>query len=181
MSSEVGNKLSQVALFDSFDTERIKTDFPILDEIINGHRLVYLDNAATTQKPRVVINALVEYYKKLNANVHRGLHTLAERSTEGFERTRSHVARFIGVPDTNEIIFTKGATESLNLIAYSWGEHNIKAGDEIVITDMEHHANFVPWVLLAQRKGAKIRHIPITVCGHLDLSDLDNIMKKQSY
>lgn len=158
------------------DIEKIRADFPILDEKINGHRLVYLDNAATTQKPRVVINALIDFYRKNNANIHRGLHTLAERSTEAFERTRAHVARFIGGVATEEVIFTKGATESINLVAYTWGEENIKAGDEIVISEMEHHANFVPWVVLAQRKGAIIKRFPITVCGHLDLSDIDGII-----
>ncbi len=158
------------------DIEKIRADFPILDEKINGHRLVYLDNAATTQKPRVVINALIDFYRKNNANIHRGLHTLAERSTEAFERTRAHVARFIGNVMTEEVIFTKGATESINLVAYTWGEENIKAGDEIVISEMEHHANFVPWVVLAQRKGAVIKRFPITVCGHLDLSDIDTII-----
>ncbi|PWB69123.1 cysteine desulfurase [candidate division GN15 bacterium] len=176
MSTDAANKTGKPVTLDAFDTERIKADFPILQEQINGHRLVYLDNAATTQKPRVVINALIEHYRKNNANVHRGLHTLAERSTEGFERTRAHIARFINVPDTGEVILTKGATEAINLVTYGWGEHNIKPGDEIVLTEMEHHANFVPWVTLAQKKGAVIRRIPITVCGHLDLSDIDKII-----
>ncbi len=158
------------------DIEKIRADFSILDQKINGHRLVYLDNAATTQKPRVVINALIDFYRKNNANIHRGLHTLAERSTEAFERTRAHVARFIGEVSAEEVIFTKGATESINLVAYTWGEANVKAGDEIVISEMEHHANFVPWVVLAQRKGAVIKRFPITVCGHLDLSDIDHII-----
>ncbi len=156
--------------------EQIKADFPILEERVNGNRLVYLDNAATTQKPRLVINALIDYYRKINSNIHRGLHTLAERSTEAFELTRAHTARFIGGVDVEEVIFTKGTTEALNLIAYSWGEQNINAGDEIVITEMEHHANFVPWVMLAKRKNAIIKRIPITVCGHLDLSDIDTII-----
>ena len=158
------------------DLEKIRADFSILDQKINGHRLVYLDNAATTQKPRVVINALIDFYRKNNANIHRGLHTLAERSTEAFERTRAHVARFIGDVRTEEVIFTKGATESINLVAYTWGEANIKSGDEILISEMEHHANFVPWVILAQRKGAVVKRFPITVCGHLDQSDIDHLI-----
>ncbi|MBK7143256.1 MAG: cysteine desulfurase [bacterium] len=162
------------------DIERIKADFPILEERVNSHRLIYLDNAATTQKPRAVINALIDYYRKMNSNIHRGLHTLAERSTEAFEESRAHVARFIGDVPTEEVIFTKGTTEALNLIAYSWGEQNIKAGDEIVITEMEHHANFVPWVMLAKRKNAIIKKIPITVCGHLDLSDIDTIITSKT-
>jgi cysteine desulfurase/selenocysteine lyase len=162
------------------DIERVRADFPILDEKINGHRLVYLDNAATTQKPRAVINALIEFYRKNNANIHRGLHTLAERSTEAFEKTRSHVARFIGGVPTEEVIFTKGTTESINLVAYTWGETNIKAGDEILISEMEHHANFVPWILLAQKKGAIIKRFPITVCGHLDLTDIDTLISPKT-
>lgn len=156
--------------------ESIKADFPILSQTIGGHRLVYLDNAATTQKPRVVINALLEYYRKLNANIHRGLHHLAEKSTEAYEHTREHVARFIGNVDAHEIIFTRGATESINLVAYSWGETNIREGDEIVITEMEHHSNLVPWVILAQKKKAVLKRIPITLCGHLDLSNINNII-----
>jgi cysteine desulfurase / selenocysteine lyase len=164
----------------ALDTERIKADFSILDQMINGHKLVYLDNAATTQKPRAVVNALIDFYRKNNANIHRGLHTLAERSTEAFERSRAHVARFIGGVQTEEVIFTKGTTESINLVAYTWGEANIKAGDEILISEMEHHANFVPWVLLAQRKGAVIKRLPITVCGHLDLSDIDQLINSRT-
>jgi cysteine desulfurase/selenocysteine lyase len=177
MGSDTPNRPIEVSSAPvGLDIERIKADFPILEERINGHRLVYLDNAATTQKPRVVINALIDYYRKMNSNIHRGLHTLAERSTEAFEETRAHVARFIGDVPTEEVIFTKGTTEALNLIAYAWGEQNIKAGDEIVITEMEHHANFVPWVMLAKRKNAVIKKLPITVCGHLDLSDIDTII-----
>lgn len=177
MGSDTPNRPIEVSSAPiGLDIERIKADFPILEERINGNRLVYLDNAATTQKPRVVINALIDYYRKMNSNIHRGLHTLAERSTEAFEETRAHVARFIGDVSTEEVIFTKGTTEALNLIAYAWGEQNIKAGDEIVITEMEHHANFVPWVMLAKRKNAVIKKLPITVCGHLDLSDIDTII-----
>ena len=156
--------------------ENIKADFPILNQTVNDHPLVYLDNAATTQKPRVVINALIEYYRKTNANIHRGLHTLAERATDAYEQTRRHVAQFIGGVDPHEIIFTRSTTEAMNLLAYSWGETNIKAGDEIVITEMEHHANLVPWVILAQKKQAVLKRIPITLCGHLDLSEIDSII-----
>lgn len=162
------------------DVERIKADFPILEQKINGHRLVYLDNAASSQKPRVVINALIDYYRRINANVHRGLHTLAEKATESYEATREHVARFIGGVDVNEVIFTRGTTEAMNLIAYSWGEQNIQAGDEIVVTEMEHHANFVPWFVLAQKRKAVLKKIPITVCGHLDLSDLNSIITERT-
>jgi cysteine desulfurase / selenocysteine lyase len=179
--SEIQNKALEAGPTSiGLDIERIRADFSILDQKINGHRLVYLDNAATTQKPRAVINALIDFYRKNNANIHRGLHTLSERSTEAFERTRAHVARFIGQVATEEVIFTKGATESINLVAYTWGEANIQAGDEIVISEMEHHANFVPWIILAQRKGAVIKRFPITVCGHLDLSDIDQIITSRT-
>ncbi|MEW5994388.1 MAG: cysteine desulfurase, partial [Candidatus Zixiibacteriota bacterium] len=156
--------------------ENIKADFPILDQVVDGHRLVYLDNAATTQKPRVVINALIEYYRKYNANIHRGLHYLAEKATEAYEHTREHVAQFIGGVDPREVIFTRSTTEAINLLAYSWGEINIAEGDEIVITEMEHHANLVPWVILAQKKRAVLKRIPITICGHLDVSGIDDII-----
>jgi len=177
MESKTKNKQTAID-FEScrLNHENIKADFPILSQTINGHPLIYLDNAATTQKPRVVINALIEYYRKTNANIHRGLHFLAEKATEEYEQTREHVARFIGGVDSREIIFTKGTTESINLVAYSWGGVNIKEGDEIVITEMEHHANLVPWVILAQKKKATLKRIPITLCGHLDLSDIDNII-----
>ncbi|HWR82370.1 MAG TPA: cysteine desulfurase [Candidatus Deferrimicrobium sp.] len=160
--------------------EGIKADFPILDQIIDGHRLIYLDSAATTQKPRVVIDALVEYYETTNANIHRGLHYLAEKATEAYEQTREHVARFIGGVDSHEIIFTRSTTEAINLVAYTWGEVNIGEGDEIVITEMEHHANLVPWVILAQKKKATLKRIPITLCGHLDLSDVDGIITSKT-
>ncbi|MBD3402265.1 SufS family cysteine desulfurase [candidate division GN15 bacterium] len=162
------------------DVERIKADFPILSERINDKRLVYLDNAATSQKPREVINALLEYYRKMNANIHRGLHTLAERATSAYEHTRTHTADFIGGVKPEEIVFTRGTTESINLVAYTWGEQNIGEDDEILVSEMEHHANFVPWFQLAQRKGATIRKLPITVCGHLDLSDIDNLINEKT-
>jgi cysteine desulfurase/selenocysteine lyase len=158
------------------DVELIKADFPILQEKVNGKRLVYLDNAATAQKPRSVINALLEYYRKTNANIHRGLHKLAEEATAAYEATRVHTARFIGADEPEEIVFTRGTTESINLVAYTWAEENIGAGDEILITEMEHHANMVPWYVLAKKKNAVLKRIPITVCGHLDLSNLDELI-----
>ncbi len=158
------------------DVESIKADFPILDETINGHRLIYLDNAASSQKPQVVVHALAQYYRHQHSNVHRGLHTLAERATTAYENARTHVARFLGGVQSEEIIFTRGATEAINLVAYTWGETNIGPGDEIVVSAMEHHANLVPWIMLAQRKKATLRQIPITVCGHLDLSHIDELI-----
>jgi cysteine desulfurase/selenocysteine lyase len=158
------------------DHTKIRADFPILNQSVHGHRLVYLDNAATSQKPRVVIDALVDYYRRKNANIHRGLHYLAEEATAAYERTRQHAASFLGGVAPEEIIFTRGTTEAINLVAYTWGETNIGEGDEIVITEMEHHANLVPWVELARRKKAVVRRIPITLCGHLDLSEIDEII-----
>jgi len=158
------------------DMHRVKADFPILEEMINGHRLVYLDNAATSQKPRVVINAVLDYYRRKNANIHRGIHFLAEKATAAYENTRARVARFIGGVDPEEVIFTRGTTEGINLLAYSWAEANIHEGDEIVISEMEHHANLVPWVIMAQKKKAVLKRIPITICGHLDLSNIDDII-----
>lgn len=162
------------------DVAAIKADFPILDQKVNGHQLVYLDSAASSQKPREVINALLEHYRHNHSNIHRGLHTLAERSTNAYEKTRTHVARFVGGVHPDEIIFTAGTTEALNLVAYSWGELNVSEGDEIVITEMEHHANIVPWYQLAKRKKAILKQIPITVCGHLDLSNLDKIITSRT-
>ncbi len=158
------------------DTNRIKRDFPILEEKINGHRLVYLDSAATSQKPTVVIDAILDFYRYKNANIHRGIHSLAEKATAAYEHTRQRVAHFIGDVDPEEVIFTRGTTEAINLLAYTWGETNIKEGDEIVITEMEHHANLVPWVILAQKKKAILKRIPITLCGHLDLSNIDELI-----
>lgn len=158
----------------------LRKDFPILSRPVHGKRLVYLDNAATTQKPQAMIDALVGYYSKYNANVHRGVHTLAEEATAAFESTRGKVARFIGSPGTNQIIYTRNTTESLNLVAASWGHRNIKEGDEILLTQMEHHSNLVPWIMLADRTGARIRHIPITADGRLDLSQLDGLLSKRT-
>jgi len=158
------------------NVDLIKADFPILEEKVNGHRLVYLDSAASSQKPREVVHALSQYYRHMHSNIHRGLHTLAERATVAYEKSRRHVADFVGGVQPEEIIFTSGTTEAINLVARTWGEQNINEGDEIVITEMEHHANFVPWFILAQRKKAIIKKLPITVCGHLDLSDINSII-----
>ena len=160
----------------SFDHDRIRADFPILEQRVHGNRLVYLDSAATSQKPRAVINALLDYYRKYNANIHRGIHALAEEATAAYEATRQKVADFLGGVSPEEVIFTSGTTEAINLVAYSWGEKNIKEGDEIVISEMEHHANLVPWVILAQKKKAVLKRIPITICGHLDLTHIDDII-----
>ncbi|UCG63265.1 MAG: cysteine desulfurase [Candidatus Zixiibacteriota bacterium] len=158
------------------DIDRIKADFPILKQPVNGHRLVYLDNAATSQKPKQVIDAIVKYYNESNANIHRGLHTLAEKATSAYENVRVHAARFIGGVDNSEVIFTSGTTESINTIARTWGEKNIRSGDEIVITEMEHHANLVPWLVLSQNTGATLRRISLTPDGQLDLTNINDII-----
>lgn len=159
-----------------FDPLALRQDFPILSREINGNRLVYLDNAATTQKPKVVIDALDNYYRNHNANVHRGLHTLAEEATSGFEATRDKVAQFIGGARREEIIFTRNATEAINLAASSWGQGNLKKGDRIVITQMEHHANLVPWTVLSKKTGAQLEYIPIDKNGFLILDNIDQIL-----
>ncbi len=158
------------------DADRIKKDFPIFDRKINGHKLNYLDNAATTQKPEVVINAISAYYQNQNANVHRGLHTLAEEATSAFEATRDKVAEFIGGVKREEIIYTRNTTEAINLAARSWGRANIKRGDRIVISRMEHHANLIPWIILAKETGAELEYIPLDSQGCLMLDGIHDII-----
>src|SRR3990172_2009819 len=147
--------------------QKIRKDFPILSRKIYGHDLVYFDNAATSQKPTQVIEAISDYYKNHNANVHRGVHKLSEEATEMYEGARKKVADFINGGDKRQIIFTRNATESINLVAYSWGRANIKSGDEILLTEMEHHSNLVPWQILANEVGAKLRFIKIDEKGEL--------------
>jgi cysteine desulfurase/selenocysteine lyase len=146
--------------------DEIREDFPILDQEVNGHPLIYFDNAATSQKPRDVIAAMVHYYEHDNSNVHRGLHALSNRATDAYENARARLARYIGATE-EEIVFTRGTTEAVNLVARAWGDQNVQAGDVILLTEMEHHSNLVPWQLLAQRKGASLRFVPITDDGHL--------------
>jgi cysteine desulfurase/selenocysteine lyase len=138
-----------------------RPDFPILDQLVNGKPLVYLDNGATSQKPRQVIDALSAYYLRDNANVHRGLHTLSMRSTDAFEKARARIARFIQATDPAEVVFTAGTTDSINLVAQTWAAANLRPGDEILLTEMEHHSNLVPWQLAAARAGATIRYLPV--------------------
>ena len=140
----------------AFDVAAIRADFPILDQEVHGHRLVYLDSASSSQKPNVVIDALADYYREYNANVHRGIYTIGEKATAEYERARARVARFINAPDSHEIVFTRNATEAINLVAYSWGRRNIGRGDAIVLTEMEHHANLVPWQILDQEKDGDL-------------------------
>ncbi len=164
----------------TLDVWAVRRDFPVLDQQVNGHPLVYLDNAATSQKPLCVIEALDEYYRRYNANVHRGIHKLSEEATAAYEEARQKVARFLNAHSPKEIIFTRNTTEAINLVAYSWGRANIREGDEIVLTEMEHHSNLVPWQLLAQEKGARLRFIPVTDEGLLDLDALDELLTERT-
>src|SRR5580698_1988828 len=159
------------------DWAKLRADFPILDQKVHGHPLIYFDNAASSQKPRAVIDALIYYYEHDNANVHRGIHELSNRATNAFEASRARVAKFINAKTDHEIIFTRGTTEGINLVAQTWGSKYIKAGDKILHTEMEHHSNLVPWQMLAERTGAKLVYLPITGDeGLLDLSRLDEFL-----
>ena len=159
---------------------RIRDEFPVLNQQVNGHPLVYLDNAATTQKPRAVMAALDGFYAHDNANVHRGLHALSMRATDDYEGARSRVAKFVNAAAPEEIVFTRGTTESINLVASSWGGANLGKGDVILLTEMEHHSNLVPWQLVAERTGATLRYLPVTGDdGLLDLPQLDRLLTSE--
>jgi cysteine desulfurase / selenocysteine lyase len=162
------------------DWARFRADFPILDQKVHGQPLIYFDNAASSQKPRVVIDTLRHYYEHDNANVHRGIHELSNRATNAFEASRARTAKFLNARSENEIIFTRGTTEGINLVAQSWGGKNLRAGDTILLTEMEHHSNLVPWQMLAERTGAKLAYLPITGDeGLLDLSRLDTLLTRE--
>jgi len=158
------------------DVNLVRQDFPILERTVHGRPLVYLDNAATTQKPRAVIDALVRYYENYNANIHRGLHTLSEEATARYEEVRLKVAGFIGAPAPESIVFTRNTTESINLVAHAWGRKYLRAGDEIVLTVMEHHSNLIPWQLLARATGAKLRFVDIDDDGRLLWDDFERLV-----
>ena len=160
--------------------EKIRKDFPILNEKVNGNNLVYLDNAATSQKPKEVIESLVNYYEKYNSNVHRGVHTLSIKATDEFEKSRIKIQKFINAKSSNEIIFTRNASESLNLIAYSWGKDNISSGDEIFITPFEHHSNIVPWQMLCKEKKAILKYLPLNNNGDIDINKFKNEISKKT-
>lgn len=163
-----------------YDVEKIRNDFPILKTIVHGKPLVYLDNAATTQKPQYVIDKANNYYKKYNANIHRGVHALSQEATEAFEESRIIVKKFINALGKNEIIFTRGTTESVNLVASTYGRVNIKDGDEIIISHMEHHSNIVPWQMLCQEKNAKLRVIPINDNGELIFEEFEKMINNRT-
>src|ERR1017187_6646831 len=159
------------------DWSALRDAFPILDQKVHGQPLIYFDNAATTQKPRAVLEALRRYYEHDNANVHRGIHELSNRATAAFEAARTRAAQFINARSADEIIFTRGTTEGINLVAQAWGSKHIKAGDRIMLTEMEHHSNIVPWQLLAERTGAKLVYLPITdSIGLLDMTRVEEIL-----
>ena len=156
-------------MVDKFDIVQVRKDFPILDQQVNGAPLVYFDNAATTQKPQVVIDALNQYYTQDNANIHRGLHTLAERATTGYELTRTKLKDFLNAPSTDQIIFTSGTTAGINLVAQTFGRANFSKGDVILVSNLEHHSNIVPWQMIAQETGAEVQVIPVDEVGVLDM------------
>jgi cysteine desulfurase/selenocysteine lyase len=161
---------------DALDVERVKKDFPIFERVVRGRPLVYLDSANTSQKPRAVLEAIDRFYEQSNANVHRGTYLIAEEATALLEGSRAKVARFIGARSDREVIFTKNATEALNLVAKAWGRAHLRAGDPVVITELEHHANIVPWHQLVSEIGIELRWIPVGPDGHLDLTDLDRLV-----
>ncbi|HEX2240652.1 MAG TPA: cysteine desulfurase [Actinomycetota bacterium] len=160
----------------TLDVEVVRKDFPIFETTARGKRLVYLDSAATSQKPRYVIDRIVKFYETENANVHRGIYELGELATAAYEGARQACARFIGARSERSIVFTRGTTEAVNLVRYSWGREHIGEGDEILVTEMEHHSNLVPWQLLAREVGATLKHLPITDDGHLDIDKLDEFL-----
>ena len=162
------------------DVQAIRSEFPVLQRMVKGKPLVYFDNAATTQKPKVVIDALTDYYSGYNANIHRGIHTLAEEATAAFEGTRDGIKQFINAESREQVIFTSGTTEGINLVAQTWGRQNINAGDEIIISNMEHHSNIVPWFILCQEKKAVLKVIPINDEGEIELGAFENLLSERT-
>lgn len=158
----------------------IRSLFPVLERQVHGKPLVYLDNAATTQKPLAVIDCLDRYYRSYNSNIHRGVHTLSEEATAAYEGARERIARFINAPSEKQTIFTRNATEAINVVAHSWGRANLGPGDEVLITEMEHHSNIVPWQILQEELGFTLRYVPITDRGELDLSQLDALLNERT-
>ncbi len=160
----------------AFDAALVRRDFPILDQQVNGHPLVYLDNAATTQKPDCVIEAISNYYRRDNANVHRGVHTLSDRATHAFEQARLTVAGFLASPKPEQVIWTSGTTAAINLVASSWGRSTLQPGDRVLVSWLEHHSNIVPWQLVAAATGAEVVPIPVTDDGDIDLGALSGLL-----
>jgi len=165
-----------VAVATNLDIQKIRNDFPILQQKVNGKPLIYFDNAATTQKPHSVINAISDYYGAYNANIHRGLHSLAEKATTAFEDTRKVFQKFINAAEVEEVIFTKGTTDGINLIANAYGRTFLQKGDEILITAMEHHSNIVPWQMIAEEKGAVLKVVPVSSKGEISIDEVENLI-----
>ncbi|WP_421829207.1 SufS family cysteine desulfurase [Larkinella sp.] len=170
----------QIATHEILDIEAIRRDFPILDQVVNGRQLVYFDNAATTQKPLPVLRALTRYYEGYNANIHRGIHTLAEKATSAFEASRRAIQQFLNAAHVEEIIFTYGTTDGINLVAQTYGRRFLKEGDEIIITTMEHHSNIVPWQMLCEEKGCVLKVIPIDGKGDLILEEYEKLLSERT-
>ena len=180
MESEILDKNKVISNIEiPFDVLKLRKEFPILDQNINGNRLVYFDNAATNQKPQSVINTISDYYKTINSNVHRGVHSLSEKATEAYEEAREKVRRFLNADSINEIIFTKGTTESVNLVASSFGEIILKEGDEVIISQMEHHSNMVPWQILCEKKKAVLKYIPVNEAGELIMDEFEKMINEK--
>jgi cysteine desulfurase/selenocysteine lyase len=176
----MGNVSTKTKASAPLDVAAIREDFPILDQEVNGHRLVYLDNAASSQKPRIVIDALERYYESDHANVHRGIHELSTRATDAYEGARTRAARYMGASDPSEVVFVRGTTEGINLVAAAWGPDNIGEGDEILLTVLEHHSNIVPWQLLAARTGARLKSLDISDDGRLRLDQLGELLTERT-
>ncbi len=172
--------MGTATLHRGLDVYAVRQQFPVLQREVKGKPLIYFDNAATSQKPKAVIDALVDYYTGYNANIHRGIHTLAEEATAAFEATRETVKEFIGAASTEEIIFTRGTTEGINLVANSWGRTNLKAGDEIIISTLEHHSNIVPWQIIAEEKNATIKVVPVTENGEFIFEEFEKLLNSKT-
>ncbi|MBR1859618.1 MAG: aminotransferase class V-fold PLP-dependent enzyme, partial [Selenomonadaceae bacterium] len=182
-SNKINNSLKSPAtpvIVGSKSLEDIRKDFPILSEKINGHNLVWLDNGATTQRPQCVIDRLVHYYQHENSNVHRGAHELAARSTDAYEGARQTVANFIGAPSADNIVFVRGTTEGINLVAQAYVKQYLKPGDEIILTLLEHHANIVPWQLICQETGAVLRIVPVDSTGQIIISEYEKLFNRNT-
>jgi cysteine desulfurase/selenocysteine lyase len=164
----------------ALDVARVRADFPILSREIDGKPLVYLDSAATSHKPQVVIDTVREFYERHNANAHRGIYTLGEEATELFEGARAAIARFLGAPSPDTIVFTRGTTESINMVSLGWGRAFLREGDEILLTELEHHSNIVPWQMVAATTGAELRYVPLVDDGTLDLSSLESVLTERT-
>ena len=182
MSSALAERPVTSSVFDTapYDVWKARRDFPILSREVHGKPLVYLDNAATTQKPTLVLDAMADYYADYNSNIHRSTHLLSELATRGYEGARVKVKEFLNARDAHEIIYVRNATEGVNLVAQTWGRKNIKEGDEIIVSEMEHHCNIIPWQMLCEEKGAKLRVIPINDDGELLMDEYAKLLNEKT-